>query len=112
MSCGGDWAVARNTSRKKRSIDVTGLEVMSCRHQFGLKGLNMKRGELYAYALYLIKYHMIPNKVEFVFADIMCKLWKFFVRVEPGLSSSIKGALSVMHAKGHGLDCQVNNSIK
>ena len=85
---------------------------MSCRHQFGLKGLNMQRGELYAYALYLIKYHMIPKKVEFVFADIMCKLWKFFVRVEPDLSSSIKGALSVMHAKGHGLDCQVNNSIK
>lgn len=86
---------------------MTGLEVATCRHQFGQKAVNMKRGELYGYALFLIKNFMVPNRVEFVFADVMCKLWKFLKRVAPKVCSEVKGALSVMHAKGHSLDCQV-----
>ena len=79
----------------------------TCRHQLGQKALNMKRGELYAYALYLIKQHALPNHVEFIFADVMCKLWKFLKKVDPSVVAHLKGALSVMHAKGHSLDCQV-----
>ena len=84
---------------------------MSCRHQFGQKALNMKQGEIYAYPLYLIKHHMIPNRVDFAFADIMCKLWPFMKRVDPEVIANIKGALSVMHAKGHKLACQVKSLI-
>ena len=80
---------------------------MSCRHQLGLKALNMKQGEIYGYPLYIIKNVLIPSNVTFVFADVMCKLWKFICKVDPYVSSSIKGALSVMHAKGHNIECQV-----
>ena len=111
VSCGGVWAAARNTARKKGSLDYTGLEVATCRHQFGQKAVNMNRGELYAYALYSIKKHVIPNRVEFVFADVMCKLWKFLKRVDPNSCSYIKGVLSIMHAKGHKLERQVQCSL-
>lgn len=108
FTCGGDWKAAKNVQRKKNSVDITGLEVAACRHQFAQKALNMHQGELYAYPLYLIKHHMIPHNVEYVFADVMCKLWKFLCRKEPSIANSIKGALSRMHAKGHSLQCQVN----
>ncbi|XP_057296113.1 uncharacterized protein LOC130625046 [Hydractinia symbiolongicarpus] len=39
--------------------------------------------------------------------DVMCKLWGFIKRKEPGLALKTKPALSVMHAKGHSLNCQV-----
>lgn len=67
----------------------------------------MKQGELFAYPLFLIKYFMVPNAVNIVFADVMCKLYKFIERTEPDVAKCIKGALSVMHAKGHSIDCQV-----
>ena len=88
-------------------MDYTGLEVATCRHQFAQKAVNMKRGEIYAYALFLIQNHAVPNNVKFVFADVMCKLWKYIKRVDPRSACKIKGALSVMHAKGHSLECQV-----
>lgn len=69
----------------------------------------MKAEELYVYALYLIQKQVQENSTVFIFADVMCKLWPFILRVAPLLSSKIKGALSVMHAKGHSLDCQVIN---
>ena len=80
---------------------------MSCRHQLGQKSLNMHQGELYGYSLYLIKHHMLPQRVKFVYADVMCKLYKFVKRLDPDTARKFTGALSVMHAKGHGLDCQV-----
>ncbi|XP_066914469.1 uncharacterized protein [Clytia hemisphaerica] len=107
VRCGGVWGAARNTARNKKSLDITGLEVMSCRHQLGQKALNMHQGELYGYALFLIKHHMVPRNVQFVFADVMCKLRKYVERVDPATAKKFTGALSVMHAKGHGLDCQV-----
>ncbi len=80
---------------------------MSCRHQLGQKALNMHQGELYGYALYLIQKHMIPRNVQYVFSDVMCKMFKFIKRVDKTTAENIVGALSVMHAKGHGLECQV-----
>ena len=50
---------------------------------------------------------MIPRKVKFVFADVMCKLWGFMKEKQPSIEFGIQPALSVMHAKGHSLDCQV-----
>ena len=96
--------------RKRGIVDVTGLEVATCHHQSGQKTVSMKYGKLYGYALYFIRYQIIPGKVKLVFAAVMCKLWKFLKRVEPEMSNQIKGALSVMHAKGHSLECQVNRN--
>ncbi|XP_066918229.1 uncharacterized protein, partial [Clytia hemisphaerica] len=104
--CGGKWNAARNNARKYKSLDTTGLEVMSCRHQLGQRALNMKQGELYGYPLYLIKEHINTRDIKFVFADVMCKLSKFIQRVDAETAKAFKGALSVMHAKGHGIDCQ------
>ncbi|XP_066911104.1 uncharacterized protein, partial [Clytia hemisphaerica] len=107
-SCGGEWSAARNTERKRKSVDDTGLYVASCRHQYGLKSINMKRGEIYAYPAYLLTNFILPNKVEYLFTDVMCKLWPYLCKVDSNLPSKIKGALSVMHAKGHNLRCQVS----
>ena len=46
------------------------MEVATCRHNVGQMALNMKQGEVYAYPLYLIKNFMLPENVEFVFADV------------------------------------------
>ena len=67
----------------------------------------MKRGEIYAYATYLLKTFILPNNVSYLFADVMCKLWPYLCKFDPGISLKIKGALSVMHGKGHSLNCQV-----
>lgn len=48
---------------------------------------------------------MQEKKVEYVWSDVMCKLWGFIKRKEPDIM--FKPALSVMHAKGHSLECQV-----
>ena len=106
-SCGGEWSAARNIAKKKKSLDCNGLEVASCRHQFGQKAINMKRGEIYAYPMYLLQHFIIPNHVTFIFADVMCKLWPYLCKKDPTIPAKIKAALSVMHAKGHNLNCQV-----
>ena len=70
----------------------------------------MHRGELFGYGMYLIKNFALKQNVKFIFADVICKLWNFMVRLDPTIGENAKGALSVMHAKGHSLDCQVNTS--
>lgn len=50
----------------------------------------------------------MKQNVKFVFADVICKLWNFMVRLDPTIGERANGALSVMHAKGHNLECQVS----
>ena len=71
----------------------------------------MFRGEIFGYPLYLLKHFAMERKVRFCFADVMCKLWKFATQHEQEISHVTEPALSVMHAKGHALDCQVNFCI-
>lgn len=106
--CGGSWTAAKNLSRRMKSLDETGLEVATCRHRVAQKALNMYRGEIFGYPLYLIKNFMLKNSVEFFFADVACKLWPFIVNKEPTMSTKIKPAVSVMHAEGHSNDCKVS----
>jgi len=61
--CGGSWTAAKNVGRKKKSLDETGLEVATCRHVIAQKAINMKQGEQYGYALYLMKHYMVKWKV-------------------------------------------------
>ncbi|KAJ4921193.1 hypothetical protein JOQ06_022303 [Pogonophryne albipinna] len=52
--CGGQWSAARETSQKSASkLDEEGLELAVCRHGVLLCALNMYRGEIFAYPLYL-----------------------------------------------------------
>lgn len=109
--CGGVWAAARNVGKKKGTLDDTGLEVATCRHCVAQKAVNMKQGELFGYPLYIMKNFMTKWNVEYCWADVMCKLWKFVKREEPDICHTMKPALSVMHAKGHSLQCQVNITL-
>ncbi|XP_056144681.1 uncharacterized protein LOC130120088 [Lampris incognitus] len=53
-TCGASqWAAARETSRRASKLDEEGVEVAVCRHGYLLKGLNMYRGDIFAYPLYL-----------------------------------------------------------
>ncbi|XP_066912425.1 uncharacterized protein [Clytia hemisphaerica] len=107
VSCGGDWTAARNLPRKKSTLDDTGLQVATCRHQFVQKSLNMKRGEIFAYSHFIVRNFVLPNNITFMFSDVMCKLYKYLCRAEPKVVQHLKGALSVMHAKGHSINCQI-----
>ncbi|KAJ8364098.1 hypothetical protein SKAU_G00129290 [Synaphobranchus kaupii] len=55
--CGtSQWAAAKEFSRRSTSkVDEEGLEVAVCRHGILLKALNMFRGEIFAYPLFLQK---------------------------------------------------------
>ncbi|XDV14312.1 hypothetical protein PO909_014584 [Leuciscus waleckii] len=55
--CGlGQWTAARESANKSANkLDEEGVEVAVCRHGVLLKALNMFRGEIFAYPLYLQK---------------------------------------------------------
>lgn len=105
--CGGNWTAAKNTKRKWGSLDETGIEVAICRHCIAQKAINMFQVELFAHSMFLMKTFMLPRNVKFAYADVMCKLWNFTIRHETSFIDHIQPALSVMHAKGHALDCPV-----
>ncbi|XP_062305469.1 uncharacterized protein LOC134009792 isoform X1 [Osmerus eperlanus] len=110
--CGGaEFAAAKEISRKSSSkLDEEGIELAVCRHGTILRGLNMFRGEIYAYALYLQK--ELGNTATFFCTDLMCKYWPYLqkvCRVCPELQHllGMKPFLSVLHAKAHGMKCEI-----
>ncbi|KAF3851721.1 hypothetical protein F7725_013493 [Dissostichus mawsoni] len=105
--CGsGQWSAARETANKSASkLDEEGVEVAVCRHGFLLKGLNMFRGEIFAYPLYLQK-QLSSRNVQFFCSDVVCKYWPYLQRVAshcPELQNllNMRPFLSIMHAKAH-----------
>ncbi|XP_036071950.1 uncharacterized protein LOC112143901 [Oryzias melastigma] len=80
--CGtAEWLAARETSHKSASkVDEEGVEVAVCRHGILLKALNMFRGEIFAYPLYIQKVLTTKN-VEFFCSDVICKYWPYLQRV-------------------------------
>ncbi|KAI9522390.1 hypothetical protein NQZ68_036306 [Dissostichus eleginoides] len=102
-TCGdSQWTAARETSRRASKLDEEGMEVAVCRHGFLLKALNMYRGEIFAYPLYLQK-ELMPAKAKFFAMDVACKYWPYMekaARVLPALQelTTMKPFLSVMHA--------------
>ncbi|KAF3842480.1 hypothetical protein F7725_024431 [Dissostichus mawsoni] len=76
-TCGdSQWTAARETSRRASKLDEEGMEVAVCRHGFLLKALNMYRGEIFAYPLYLQK-ELMPAKAKFFAMDVACKYWPY-----------------------------------
>ncbi|XP_058499448.1 uncharacterized protein LOC131468831 [Solea solea] len=80
--CGaGQWTAARESASKSASkLDEEGVEVAVCRHGVLLKGLNMFRGEIFAYPLYLQK-QLASQTVQFFCSDVVCKYWPYLQRV-------------------------------
>lgn len=107
-ACGDtQWKAAANTVRKKRNLDETGLEIIGCRHSIAQASVNMFYGEIYGYAHYLRKVLLVPRKVKFIWYDVICKFWPWLLKQDPTTASTMKPALSVMHAKAHSWTCQV-----
>ncbi|KAF4118211.1 hypothetical protein G5714_000262 [Onychostoma macrolepis] len=93
-TCGdSQWTAARETSRRASKLDEEGMEVAVCRHGFLLKALNMYRGEIFAYPLYLQK-ELMPAKAQFFAMDV-------------AYLTTMKPFLSVMHARAHATKCEI-----
>ncbi|XP_056091635.1 uncharacterized protein LOC130071045 [Rhinichthys klamathensis goyatoka] len=87
------------------------MEVAVCRHGVLLRSLNMMRGEIFAYPMFLQK-ELTPKNVQFMCTDVICKYWPYLRRVVsdcPELSPllDMKPFLSVMHAKAHSWKCEI-----
>ncbi len=119
--CGaGQWTAARESANKSASkLDEEGVEVAVCRHGVLLKGLNMFRGEIFAYPLYLQK-QLASQTVQFFCSDVVCKYWPYLQRVVdhcPELEEledllNMRPFLSIMHAKAHSWMCEVIMTIR
>ncbi|XP_047205056.1 uncharacterized protein LOC124857722 isoform X2 [Girardinichthys multiradiatus] len=111
--CGaGELVASRESSTKSASkVDEEGVMVAVCRHGILLKGLNMFRGEIFAYPLYLQK-QLASQNVQFFCSDVVCKYWPYLQRVVgqcPELQDLLKmhPFLSIMHAKAHSWMCEL-----
>ncbi|KAK9977019.1 hypothetical protein ABG768_018840 [Culter alburnus] len=99
-TCGdSQWTAARETSRRASKLDEEGMGVAVCRHGFLLKALNMYRGEIFAYPLFLQK-ELMPAKAKFFAMD---------VAFLPALQelTEMKPFLSIMHARAHATKCEI-----
>ncbi|KAJ8337429.1 hypothetical protein SKAU_G00386490 [Synaphobranchus kaupii] len=112
--CGtSTWTAARESSQKSSAkVDEEGLEITVCRHCLLLKGLNMYRGEIYAYPMFLQQEMARTRNVSFFCTDIACRYWPYLERMVekvPELQdlTKMKPFLSVMHAKAHTWKCEV-----
>lgn len=116
--CGASqWAAAKESSKKSSSkLDEEGLEIAVCRHGILLTALNMFRGEIFAYPLFLQKKlaEKSQGTIQFFCSDVACKYFPYLQRVSkncPELQSllDMRPFLSVMHAKAHSWKCEVHN---
>lgn len=107
-SCGeSSWKAGQNSSRRRRNLDESGLEILGCRHAIAQASLSMHRGEIYGYAHYLQTNYLIPNGAEYIWYDVVCMYWPWLLKNGSDTVAKMKPALSVMHAKAHSWSCQV-----
>ncbi|CAL8312881.1 unnamed protein product [Arctogadus glacialis] len=103
------WSAARETSRQSSKLDEEGVEVAVCRHGFLLKGLNMYRGEIFAYPMFLQK---SLQSAKFLAMDVTCRYVPYMNKVSEALThlkplQEMRHCLSVMHAKAHNTKCEI-----
>ncbi|XP_067944862.1 uncharacterized protein [Watersipora subatra] len=97
------WKAASAKGKAFSKKDVTGCLLATCRHCFLLKGLDMTRGEIYAYP-YTMQREFQGAK--FIALDTMCRYWPWLERLER-LPQQQRPFLSIMHAKAHRWSCQM-----
>ena len=111
--CGeSSWQAARNSLKKKKHLDETGLSIAGCRHGVAQRAVNMFYGEVYGYAHYIQVTDMVLRKVSFFWEDVVCKYWPWLEKKDPVVATKMKPALSVMHGKAHSWSCQVNRNMQ
>ena len=119
-ACGSSaWTAVKELSRKSTSkLDEEGLEIAVCRHGVLLSALNMYRGEIFAYPLFLQKTlaASTPGNITFLCSDVACKYFPYLAKVAqqcPEMKDllSMRPFLSVMHAKAHTGKCEVYGSF-
>ncbi|XP_062324765.1 uncharacterized protein LOC134026239 [Osmerus eperlanus] len=115
-ACGSSaWTAAKELSRKSTSkLGEEGLEIAVCRHGVLLSALNMYRGEIFAYPLFLQKTlaASTPGNITFLCSDVACKYFPYLAKVAqqcPEMRDllSMRPFLSVMHAKAHTGKCEI-----
>nr|XP_055057891.1 uncharacterized protein LOC129442074 [Misgurnus anguillicaudatus]XP_055057892.1 uncharacterized protein LOC129442074 [Misgurnus anguillicaudatus] len=108
--CGeSHWRAARETSKQANKLDEEGVEIAVCRHGFLLKGLNMYRGEIFAYPMFLQNQF---QDATFLAMDVTCRYVPYLEKVSEALTHlqplrKMKHCLSVMHAKAHNTKCEI-----
>ncbi|XP_042604608.1 uncharacterized protein LOC109102519 isoform X4 [Cyprinus carpio] len=108
--CGeSQWTAARETSKQANKLNEEGVEIAVCRHGFLLKGLNMYRGEIFAYPMFLQKEF---QDAAFLAMDVTCRYVPYLEKVSEVLThlqplQKIRHCLSVMHAKAHNTKCKI-----
>ncbi|XP_046891238.1 uncharacterized protein LOC124477476 [Hypomesus transpacificus] len=100
---------ARETSKRANKMDEESVEIAVCRHGFLLKGLNMYRGEIFAYPMFLQKEF---QSATFFPMDVTCRYMPYLTKVSEALThlqslQEMKHCLSVMHAKAHNTKCEI-----
>ncbi|XP_039901315.1 uncharacterized protein LOC120742211 [Simochromis diagramma] len=114
--CGSSsWTAAKESSKKSTGkLDEEGMEIAVCRHGVLLAALNMFRGEIFAYPLFLQRKLAanVPGHTTFLCSDVACKYFPYLTKVAqqcPELRNllSMRPFLSVMHAKAHTWKCEI-----
>nr|XP_024658590.1 uncharacterized protein LOC112434986 [Maylandia zebra] len=114
--CGSSsWTAAKESSKKSTGkLDEEGMEIAVCRHGVLLAALNMFRGEIFAYTLFLQRKLAanVPGHITFLCSDVACKYFPYLTKVAqqcPELRNllSMRPFLSVMHAKAHTWKCEI-----
>ncbi|XP_039463889.1 uncharacterized protein LOC120437402 isoform X1 [Oreochromis aureus] len=114
--CGSSsWTAAKESSKKSTGkLDEEGMEIAVCCHGVLLAALNMFRGEIFAYPLFLQRKLAanVPGHITFLCSDVACKYFPYLTKVAqqcPELRNllSMHPFLSVMHAKAHIWKCEI-----
>ncbi|GAQ91646.1 hypothetical protein KFL_008240080 [Klebsormidium nitens] len=108
VQCGtGEWKAARDTRSAIRGQAETGAVFCGCRHQVGMKAVNLVRtGERFGYTYFLDRHFIQGRHPRFFWQDIVCKYWPWREKAldqmgEGSESGSTKPALNIMHGKLH-----------
>jgi hypothetical protein len=100
-----------------KGLDETVLLIMSCRHGWVWRALNMFSGETYRHVLYLHEYAKDQN-CRFFCYDVVCQYWIFLLNVTKtealrerfqSLIEQTIDFLSRWHGKTHAWFCQVSD---
>ncbi|XP_039862225.1 uncharacterized protein LOC120717989 [Simochromis diagramma] len=114
--CGSSsWTAAKESTKKSTGkLDEEGMEIAVCLLLVLLAALNMFRGEIFAYPLFLQRKSAasVPGHITFLCADVACKYFPYLTSVAqqcPELRNllSMRPFLSVMHAKAHTWICEI-----
>ena len=112
--CGAStFKAARPETARSKTLDITGLEMMSCSHGTILYSANMFKGETYKHT-HLQHIFAHDFNAKFFCSDVICKYWPFAEKVGNkfpeyySLTKRMIAFLSPFHGRAHTWDCRVS----